>query len=205
MLVGQYNSGLGGLAGASPTGTLITSAVGTAGRIATPAIATAISSAAWAVPVVGAAVAGVTLALSAWFNRRGPQQRIESTRIVDELEPHLAANRDAFLSGPRTRSSQQVALANFDSAWAWLISEQACGNPALGNPGQACIADRQRSGRWPWEVYYRDPIRDATGIIDDPVVNTIESLLPGVLGPGDAENLQGLLIPAALIIAGLLL
>jgi hypothetical protein len=110
------------------------------------------------IPVVGIAVAGITLALSFIFNRRGPQQKVASTRIVDELEPQLRANVDAYTSGPRTAASQQQALANFDNSWAFLTSNQACGSPELGNPGRACISDRARGGRWDWFALYRDPI-----------------------------------------------
>lgn len=110
------------------------------------------------VPIVGAALAGVTIALAAWFNRKGPQQKVASTQIVDELEKQLAANRDAYLAGPRTYDRQLVAIENFNRGWEWLHSAEACGSPALGKPGERCLSDRERSGRWPWEVYYLDPI-----------------------------------------------
>jgi hypothetical protein len=114
------------------------------------------------IPVVGIAVAGITLALSFIFNRRGPQQKVASTAIVDELEPQLRANVDAYTSGPRTAASQAQALANFDNSWAFLTSNQACGSADLGNPGRACISDRARGGRWDWFALYRDPIASDT-------------------------------------------
>ena len=120
------------------------------------------------IPVVGIAVAGIGLALSAIFNRKGPKQKVASTSIVNDLEPQLKANVAAYMNGPRTVSSQAAALKNFDAAWTFLQSSQGCGNPDLGNPGQACLADRSRGGRWPWEVYYRDPIANDPNVQPDP-------------------------------------
>jgi hypothetical protein len=92
------------------------------------------------------------LFLSAWFSN------ITSTNFVDGLEPLLAANRDAYLSGPRTPQLQQSALLYFDQQWAWLKSSAACRSSLLGQAGQRCVSDRSRAGSWSWEVYYRDPI-----------------------------------------------
>ena len=92
------------------------------------------------------------LLLGAWFSN------ITVTEYTDGIEPFLAANRDAYLSGPRTVARQQAALQYFDQQWMWLKSSQACGSRLLGTAGTAGIADRSRNGRWPWEAYYRDPI-----------------------------------------------
>ena len=94
----------------------------------------------------------LVLLLSAWFSN------ITVTEFVDDLEPLLAANRDTYLAGPHTLQRQQAALQYFDQQWTWLKSSAACGSRLLGQAGQACISDRSRSGRWPWESYYRDPI-----------------------------------------------
>lgn len=83
---------------------------------------------------------------------------VTATEYVDSIEPLLASNRDFYLAGPRTPDRQQAALRNFDQNWLWLRSSQACGSRLLGSAGSACLTDRSRSGRWPWEVYYRDPI-----------------------------------------------
>ncbi|MBZ5581495.1 MAG: hypothetical protein LAQ30_04680 [Acidobacteriia bacterium] len=92
------------------------------------------------------------LLLGAWFSS------ISVTEYVDGLEPLLTTNRDVYLSGPRTPEKQRAALEYFDQQWAWLRSPQGCGSRLLGSAGAACLADRSRDGRWPWEVYYRDPI-----------------------------------------------
>jgi hypothetical protein len=144
-----------------------TQAVAAGGTVATIGAQSGWWLSASAVPVIGAAVAGVTLGLQLLFNRKGPKQKRITTEIVNELEPHLKANLDAYFAGPRTRASQAAAVKNFDDAWAWLTSAQACGNPDLGNPGKACIADRARGGKWDWFAYYRDPIANDPQVQDD--------------------------------------
>jgi len=90
--------------------------------------------------------------LAAWYSN------VTVSQYVDGMEPLLAANRDAYLSGPHTLQRQTAALLYFDQSWAGLKSSAGCGDRLLGNAGQSCIADRSRRGSWPWEVYYRDPI-----------------------------------------------
>lgn len=81
------------------------------------------------------------------------------TDFVNTIEPLLAANRDNYLALENpTRVQQQAAVFYFDQQWAWLKSPQACGSRALGDAGVACLADRSKGGKWPWERYYRDPI-----------------------------------------------
>jgi len=115
-----------------------------------------------AVPVafdpISAGISVGMMAFSAWLSRRGPQQKVASTSIVNELEPVLKENLDLYLAGPRTKVRQSAHLAQFDQAWAYLKSAEGCGNQELGRPGQNCIADRSRGGRWDWASYYRDPI-----------------------------------------------
>ncbi len=148
------------LEGAGETATGVVATAGSAVTAALPVV----THVAWAVPVVGAAVAGVTLALGLIFGRKGPQQKVASTKIVDELEPQLAANVKAYVEGPRTPESQAAALANFDAAWAYLKSTAACGSPDLGDPGKRCISDRDRGGKTDWFSYYRDPIEQAAPV-----------------------------------------
>lgn len=83
---------------------------------------------------------------------------VNATNYVDSIEPLLSSNRDPDLSGPRTPETQQAALRHFDQYRLWLKSSQACASRLLGSAGAACITDRSRSGKWPWEQYYRDPI-----------------------------------------------
>lgn len=178
------------------TGDNIQTAVSTGGTAAT-AIGTALHSA-W-VPVVGPLVAGVTLALGLWLNRKGPKQKVASTAIVNELEPLLKQNLDAYQQGPHTKTSQAAALKNFDDAWAFLVSADGCGTEALGNPGKACIADRSPGGKWNWFAYYRDPIANDAAKDD---VFGVPLELPAL---PDSLKGNGVLLAAGLLAAGLLL
>jgi hypothetical protein len=83
-----------------------------------------------------------------------------ATQIANYTEVLLRANRDTYLSGPHTAGHQTAALAYFDQHWATLESPAGCGAPGLGDAGKRCIADRSRTGRWPWQQYYRDPIEN---------------------------------------------
>lgn len=184
-------------------GQATTTAVKAAGTVATIGAQSGWWLSAAAVPVIGAAVAGVTLGLQMILNRKGPQQKVASTKIVDELEPLLKNNVAAYQSGPHTRSSQAAALKNFDDAWAYLTSAEACGNPQLGNPGKNCITDRSRGGRWDWFAYYRDPIEQDPDVKDDAVADSISQLVPGA----SAETVEQVksILPFALLALALAL
>ena len=81
-----------------------------------------------------------------------------ASQAVDTLEPLLQQNRDAYFAGPRTLPRQAQALAYFDVQWAWLNSPAGCGDRLLGRAGTACLQERARTGKYPWEVWYRDTI-----------------------------------------------
>jgi hypothetical protein len=161
-----------------------------------------------AIPIIGPAIAGVTIGLSLLFNRKGPQQKVATTQIVNQLEPLLQKNLQGYLNGPRNRSSQQQALANFDAAWQWLI--QHCRIPVMGEPGQRCVTDRQagscvwrEAGQcWNWFVGYRDPIANDPKVQDDSAA-AVASDLASSVSSSVASALSGqsgygwLLIPAA--------
>ena len=156
-------------------------------------------SAAVAIPVIGAVVAGVTLGLVALFARRGPKQRVATTLIVDKVEPLLAQNRDGYLSGPRTVSSQAQALANFDAGWQYVVEH--CGIPEMGDPGKRCISERQRGGQWDWFFYYREPIENDPEVVPDGSALSYDPDTGQIVGVarGGAGNYSGLLVAAALV------
>lgn len=172
-------------------------AVQTAGTVATIGAQSGWWLSAAAVPVIGAAVAGVTLGLQMLLNRKGPKQKVASTSIVNDLEPLLKNNVEAYMSGPHTRSSQAAALKNFDDAWAWLTSAEACGSEQLGNPGKACIADRGRGGKWDWFSYYRDPIESDPDVTDDAVADALSQFAPAAT-TAELQQISGIL-PFALV------
>lgn len=109
---------------------------------------------------VSAGVSLASVALSSWLQdkKQNGQYKTYTTTIVNQLEPLLNANKNSYLAGPGTCADQAAALSAFDSAWAWLQSTQACGNPQLGTPGQNCINDRAPGGQWDWTAMYRTPI-----------------------------------------------
>lgn len=123
-------------------------------------------TAAVAVPVIGAVVAGVVLALTALFSRKGPKQKVATTEIVNKVEPLLQQNLEGYMAGPRTASSQAQALENFKAGWQYVVDN--CDVPVMGNPGQECVKDRQRGGEWDWFSYYFDPIANDPGVVADP-------------------------------------
>jgi len=221
-----YAPGLSGL-GASTTGNIVISAPQIVGGVLTSVAAapTAAGTAAgiWgmsatvAIPIIGAAVAGVTLALMAWFNRKGPHQKVETTKIVNELEPYLLQNLQGYQAGPHTRSSQAQALANFDAVWQTL--KENCDQEQYGEPGKRCVSDRQAgscewkdAGQcWNWFVGYRDPIANDPNVKPDPVLGSagelIDSLTGGIFstssgGSGTYLLLAGILLFAAFAFGG---
>lgn len=159
-----------------------------------------------AIPVIGAVVAGVTLALIAIFSRKGPKQRVATTQIVNKVEPLLQQNLAGYMAGPRTVTSQAQALENFKAGWQYVVDN--CDVPVMGNPGKACVADRQRGGQWDWFSYYYDPIAN------DPEVRSDAAAILGAStdggAGGDAAG-SGLLqssvggVPTPLLLAGVAL
>jgi hypothetical protein len=120
---------------------------------------------------------------------------IEATAFANQAEPLLQQNLATYMAipAPRTQSEQQAALNIFDQIWAGLTSVQACGNPALGSAGKACISDRQSgscaykdaNGQcWNWFVGYRDPIANDPNVVPDTAASTVagavSSVIPGL-------------------------
>jgi hypothetical protein len=134
-----------------------------------------------AIPIVGPAIAGATVALALWQARKGPYQKTATTEIVNEAEPILQDNMRGYLEGPRTAEAQAWALKNFDDIWAQVVA--LCGKAEMGEPGRRCISERQRGGSAPWcptstgcdwFVLYRDPIAAAA-----PVSAGVDPSTPG--------------------------
>jgi hypothetical protein len=148
---------------------------------------------------VGAAAAGIIAAGVALFNVLESafsgcgQTCVAATTVVNQLEPLLQQNIDAYMSSPtHYYSMQQQALANFDTTWNRVVA--GCSSPALGDAGVRCITDRQagackyktspggwsngvytkpgqaNSGStcWNWFVGYRDPIANDPTVVPDP-------------------------------------
>ena len=137
-----------GMHGLASGGQIAMSTVSSAGSIlagAAPAWMTA-ATAAWAIPVIGAAVAGVCLAIMAIISRKGPKQKVATTQMAEDVIKLLQDNLKAYQAGPHTMSSQAQALATFDAGQAFLFGPEACGSSEMGDPGRRCIFERQPVG-----------------------------------------------------------
>src|SRR5437879_2600615 len=121
--------------GNSPaTAKLVPGLVSAAGTITSAALAIAGVTA--AIPIVGPAVAAITIGLSLLFGGgKSGQLKEASTHVVDDMQENpkygLRANLAAYMAGPRTRASQQLALQNYDAVWSYVVSRDGCGAPSL--------------------------------------------------------------------------
>jgi hypothetical protein len=184
--------------------------ISTGASLATPVAAPAISSAVGAssvlgglaVPVIGAALAGVTLLVTKLIQNSGCGITcVETSQWANQAEPLLKQNAQAYfaLPAPRSQSAQAAALTNFDQIWATL--EQQCSQPGTGNAGKRCISDRQSgactwkqtgTSPWPggpplgacwnWFNAYRDPIANDPNVVPDSqaALATASSVLGGL-------------------------
>lgn len=119
---------------------------------------------------------------------------VQASNVVNQAEPLLQQNLQAYLSLPvHYASAQAQALANFDSVWNAVNT--ACASPSLQMAGANCIADRisgachyktsaggwqngtyvspgangSGSTCWNWFVGYRDPIANDPTVVPDPI------------------------------------
>jgi len=153
---------------------------------AAPAVATALGiSASVAIPLVGAAFAGVLFGIEAILHSGCGQACIATSQWANEAEPLLRQNIDTYFRLPvRTRTDQQSALRMFDAIWAGLV--ERCSQPGLSTAGRNCIADRQQGACkwkqtgespwpggpdlgqcWNWFAAYRDPIANDTDVVSE--------------------------------------
>ena len=193
--------GLGDASGAISQGVSL-GAGATSTALSTAAVQSALgisaAAAGFATLGIGAAAAAVIM----FLNRKGPKQKIASTKIVDDAEPILRQNRDVFLAGDKTDEAKEYALAVFNQVWASVVA--ACSDQSLGNPGKACVADRQRGGKWDWFSYYYDPIANTptvpatTKAVSDAQA-TIAGVVAPVLGPDWETYLGGGLVLMGII------
>lgn len=81
-----------------------------------------------------------------------------ATQHANDVETAMRINRDAYLVGPHTVERRAAALAVYDQQWGYLKSSAACGSNLLGAAGRRCIEERMPDGKWPWDLWYRQPI-----------------------------------------------
>jgi len=192
----QYLRGVNGLGTGVPVlGPSIQTGAAAGGAIAAAILAPGVATwGALAVPVVGAAIAGVLLAVNLFLNRMGPKQKVWTTQIANEAEQLLQRNLDAWNNSDKYVSEQQVALANFDAIWNMVLEK--CGDPKMGEPGERCINERKEGGVAPWcpkpggvgcdwFILYRRPISDDPELRADPT-NTVASVSETVTNVSDS-------------------
>lgn len=167
-----------------------------------------IAALAWgtaAIPIIGAAVVGATIAISLLFSRKGPKQKVATTKIVEDVELPLRELVAGYWAGPRTVSSQRQALAAFDAGWQFIL--QNCGNPEMGDPGRRCISERDRGGIYDFFKAYRDPIAQDPDVRPDPqpksaAADLVESVF-GAAGSASSADAPGGMSTALLVGLGL--
>ncbi len=168
---------------------------------AVPSVLTAsgaIAAGSLAIPIIGAAIAGVTLAIT-YFLQRNARYHAEqeaATKVVDEAEPLLQQNLSAFMSSSKTAENKQAALQNFDYVWNQVITtltqyEQQFPEKGNEDPAIRGITERSLGGKWDWFAYYRVPIEQtpvtaasSTTPIADTVAGMFSSMGLNVSGKG---------------------
>jgi len=201
---GYAMTGVGGPVTSQVIGTGVTTGAAITGAALAPG---ALSVASLAVPVAGA-VAAVGLIIYAWMQRRNAQKRA-TTYVVNEAEPLLRQNRDAFLAVPSpTDADKQAALSYFDAVWDQVVKE--CAQDQFGDAGHRCIEDRCPSGvtvntaigtltcngLWDWFSYYRTPIERVAVATSGPAA-LLSNLRPG-FSSVSGGNVMDAVVPALL-------
>lgn len=200
---GQFQTVAGTALGvATPVAGAVASSVASAAAAAGTATPTILGiSATAAIPIIGAALAGVTV-LATWLIKNsgcGPTC-VQATDYANQSASLMQQNMAAYfaLSAPRPKSAQAQALANFDALWAQLV--KLCSDPNLGNAGKRCISERQPGGKYDDAKFNRDPIANDPNVYDDSqgsLSSAVGALLPAGAGGG---SLVPLLALAALVV-----
>lgn len=168
-------------------------------------------SPALAVPVIGAAMVGITIAVIGLMrlSKGCGQTCIVTSDWANQAEDLLKRNLAAYRASNHSKSAQNTAISNFNVIWARL--EQMCSDPATGDAGRRCIQDRQQgackwrdaSGQcWNWFTGYLDPIANDPNVVDDSISAQASGVLANLASGGD---LLPLAIGAGLILAAVTL
>lgn len=164
-----------------------------------------------AVPVIGAAIAGVTLAIGLWLNRKGPKQKVATTKIVEEALQFFQQNLDAWNSSSKSSAEQQQAIANYQNIYnAWV---NACASDEMGEPGHRCIEERLAPGTtvnvngktYVGNGRFGDvPTVFLAPILNDPMAGQGESSISNLFSSTGGMS-GGLLLGIGLLIGGIVL
>lgn len=222
-------------------GASATQAVGLVSSLGTPVVLGAVSSSAaasaaasgtaatilgmapaLAIPIIGAAIAGITIGIELLLNSGCGQTCIVTSDWANQAEDLLRQNAAAYfaLPAPRSLVDREAAVGNFDRVWAYL--SQQCSAPQLGAAGRNCIGDRQAGAcKWrmtnqpqypggprPGDCYnwfsaYRDPIANDAAVSAD----AVSGVLAAANQAASSAGLPAWLLPvaaAALVAAAVL-
>lgn len=180
-----------------------------AGTVPAILVAThAIAASSVAVPIIGAAIAGVTLAVGMFLNRNSAYfaRASATTHIVDEAETLLKNNLAAWNQSDKYQSEQRQALENFNSIWNQVV--QSCSAPQFEEQGRNCVSERSRGGKWDWFSYYYDPIANDPNVKPDPitttsgVVETVSNIGDKISSTVSDISSSSFLIPGLLLLGG---
>lgn len=213
-IMGYTYNNLSGLGDATQIVSTVGSSAATVASV--PAVGGAIAGglgmASWAIPIIGPVIGGITLGIMAFLNRKSAKQKVASTAIVNEFEPHLVDNLNAYLNSNHYASQQAQALANFDALWNQMV--RMIQSSDLGGPGERAIQERGPTGTpsWGknWFQLYRDPIANDPKVKADPtvtqeMVNNVQGIFSqltgGVGGGGRLLSGSGLLIVGLMAVA----
>jgi hypothetical protein len=225
MYVGTRSRGLGATPGQiTQTGLSLASPVGAAVGGGVLATATGLA-ASLAVPLVGAAIAGVTILVTKLIQNSGCGPTcVQASDYANQAEPLLRQNLYAYFSQPkpRSQSSQAAALANYDAIWNQAV--KLWSDPALGNAGKRGISDRQAGACtwkqnvtyaqdimaagepqigqcWNWDSGYRAPIANDPSVVPDAQA-ALSGSAGSVFPAGSGVSLGTLALVAVLVLAG---
>ena len=154
------------------------------------------------IPFVGPVLALGAVIFSIFHNSKSAQEKVQTTQVVNQIEPYMKQNVAAWQASDKSCSNQQAALANFDTLWQQVVTQ--CGQVG-DDPGKNCVSDRTRGGKWDWYSYYRDPIaNDSCSNVTNAasVVNGASDLV-GVIG--NATGLSTTEIVIGAVVLGLVL
>jgi hypothetical protein len=165
-----------------------------------------------AIPIVGAAIAGISFGIEAILHSGCGEACIVTSQWANQAEVLLKQNLSEYqaIAPPRPRSVQQIAMANFKAVWNRLVEQ--CSQPGLSTAGRNCIGDRQdgackwrdTGGQcWNWWSGYYYPIANDAQVYDD---GPIQTAAAGVTGAVAAAGINPALlwIGGGILIVGLL-
>jgi hypothetical protein len=176
-----------------------------------------------AVPVIGAALVGATMLVSALIKNSGCGVTcVQTSSWANQAAAALQKVMDAYfaLPAPRTEAQKAVAIANFQAIWSQL--QASCGQPGTGNAGVRCITDRQEGACtwrqkyaptypgqpeigecWNWFNGYLKPIQQDPVVPDPTVATSVSDSLTSIFGSGtSSSSLVPLLLIGGLIALG---